>query len=118
MSGMLLLWLGIAIGSAAMILTLRKICSRKWREIKTRNKLLFVCCCFVITYTLIDIIMGFTSMSLGYTAQLDSTLTAQVFDFAKWVVVSGAAITVAKTCKGDTNSDESEPPPDRDIPPE
>jgi hypothetical protein len=117
MSGLLLLWGGYFAGAITVILLMRQWISRKWKKIKTRNKLLVVCCCFVIVYTAIDIVMGFVSMSLGYTAQLDSTLTSNVFDFAKWVVVSGAAITVAKTCKGNTNSDESEPP-DRDIPPE
>jgi small-conductance mechanosensitive channel len=115
---LMLLLIGFLVGCASIILLLRHGYGRKWQKIKTRNKLLLTCCCFVIIYTVVDIVMGFFSLSLGYTAQLDSTLTAQVFDFAKWVVVSGAAITVAKTCKGDTNSDESEPPHDRDIPPE
>jgi hypothetical protein len=114
MIGLLLLFGGYFAGAITVILLMRQWIGRKWQKIKTRNKLLFIVCCFVITYTTIDIIMGFASMSLGYTAQLDSTLTAQVFDFAKWVVVSGAAITVAKTCKGSSNSDETE----REVPPE
>ena len=70
--------------------------------------MLFVVCTFVILYTLIDVIMGFESMKLGMIDQLDSTLTSEVFEFAKWVVISGATITVAKTAKGQTNSDEDE----------
>jgi hypothetical protein len=75
---------------------------------KTRNKLLLVVCVLVIAYTVTDISLGFLGMSLGYSVQLDSTLTSEVFAFAKWIVVSGATITVAKTMKGDTNSDEDE----------
>jgi hypothetical protein len=70
---------------------------------------MLVCACsFVLIYTLVDMVMGFLSLQVGTVYQLDSTLTSEVFSFAKWVVVSGAAITVAKTAKGDTNSDEDE----------
>ena len=75
---------------------------------KTRNIMLFVVCVFVILYTVVDAVMGFESMKLGMVSQLDSTLTSEVFGFAKWVVISGATITVAKTAKGTTNSDEDE----------
>lgn len=75
---------------------------------KTRNLMLFVVCTFVIAYTVVEIVMAFVSMKLGMAVQLDSTLTSEVFSFAKWVVVSGATITVSKTMKGETNSDEDE----------
>ena len=70
--------------------------------------MLLVVCVIVILYTVVDVIMGFQSMKLGMVSQLDSTLTSEVFSFAKWVVISGATITVAKTAKGQTNSDEDE----------
>lgn len=70
--------------------------------------MLLVVCMIVILYTVVDVVMGFQSMKLGMVSQLDSTLTSEVFSFAKWVVISGATITVAKTAKGQTNSDEDE----------
>lgn len=82
--------------------------ARRKRKQKTRNVMLFVVCLFVILYTVIEVVMGFQSMRLGMSVQLDSTLTSEVFSFAKWVVISGATITVAKTAKGTTNSDEDE----------
>lgn len=78
---------------------------------KTRNVMLLCSVAMVLIYTVVDIVFGFAGMRLGYALQLDSTLTDRVFDFAKWIVVSGAAITVAKTAKGSTNSDEDETPP-------
>lgn len=84
----------------------RKIVPR--RKQKTRNVMLFVVCLFVIVYTVVEIVMAFVSMKQGMSVQLDSTLTSEVFSFAKWVVISGATITVAKTAKGTTNSDEDE----------
>lgn len=84
----------------------RKIVPR--RKQKTRNVMLFVVCLFVIVYTVVEIVMAFVSMKQGMSVQLDSTLTSEVFSFAKWVVASGATITVAKTAKGETNSDEDE----------
>lgn len=82
--------------------------TRPRRKQKTRNVMLFVVCLFVIVYTVVEIVMAFVSMKQGMSVQLDSTLTSEVFSFAKWVVVSGATITVAKTAKGETNSDEDE----------
>lgn len=81
---------------------------RKRRNKKTRNRMLFVVCTFVIIYTVIEVILAFTSKAQGVALQLDSTLTSEVFSFAKWVVVTGGTITVAKTVKGNTNSDEDE----------
>ena len=89
----------------------RRIRNRKnvpMQKRKTRNLMLFVVCTFVIAYTVVEIVMAFVSMKQGMSVQLDSTLTSEVFSFAKWVVVSGATITVAKTAKGTTNSDEDE----------
>lgn len=88
----------------------------KWfKNLSTRNKLLFVVCVFVIIYTAIDIMMGFVSMPVGYIYQLDSTLTSELFGFAKWVVGTGAAITVAKTFKGDARQQDASSDADNNI---
>ena len=94
--------------SRARIRRRRNRYTRPRRKQKTRNVMLFVVCTFVIAYTVVEIVMAFVSMKQGMVVQLDSTLTSEVFSFAKWVVVSGATITVAKTAKGETNSDEDE----------
>lgn len=83
----------------------------KRKTVKTRDMMLILCSTLVIIYTIIDIILGFVGLKTGSQIQLDSTLTTEVFDFAKWVITTGAGITVAKTLKGRTNSDETEPPP-------
>ena len=80
----------------------------KKKHVKTRDKMLIICATLVIVYTIIDITLGFVGLSTGSQIQLDSTLTSEVFGFAKWVITTGAGITVAKTLKGDTNSDDTE----------
>ncbi len=82
----------------------------KPKKLKTRNKMLIICCTMVIIYTIVDMVLGFIGLSTGSQIQLDSTLTSEVFGFAKWVITTGAGITVAKTLKGETNSDETEEP--------
>ncbi len=82
----------------------------KPKKLKTRNKMLIICCSMVIIYTIVDMVLGFIGLSTGSQIQLDSTLTSEVFGFAKWVITTGAGITVAKTLKGETNSDETEEP--------
>ena len=83
----------------------------KRKTVKTRDMMLILCSVLVIIYTIIDIILGFVGLKTGSQIQLDSTLTTEVFGFAKWVIMTGAGITVAKTLKGRTNSDETEEPP-------
>ena len=78
------------------------------RKLKTRNKILIFAIACVFIYATVDIVMGFMSMKIGVQFQLDSTLTEEVIEFCKWIVTTGACITVAKTIKGDTNSDEDE----------
>lgn len=82
----------------------------KKKTVKTRDMMLILCSTLVIIYTIIDIILGFVGLKTGSQIQLDSTLTTEVFGFAKWVITTGAGITVAKTLKGRTNSDETEGP--------
>lgn len=84
-------------------------------KVKTRNKLLFFAVVFVLLYTVADIVYGFISLRYMQPAQLDATLTSEVIGFCKWVVTTGAAITITKTVKGSTNSDEDELPPSDDY---
>lgn len=86
----------------------------KKKTVKTRDMMLILCSTLVIIYTIIDIILGFVGLKTSSQIQLDSTLTTEVFGFAKWVITTGAGITVAKTLKGRTNSDETEEPPPTD----
>ena len=67
---------------------------------KTRNRMLLLVSALVIFYTVLDVILAFVSVNTGYPIQLDSTLTAEVFSFAKWALTTGASITVVKTIKG------------------
>ena len=86
----------------------------KRKTVTTRDMMLILCSILVIIYTIIDIILGFVGLKTGSQIQLDSTLTTEVFGFAKWVITTGAGITIAKTLKGRTNSDETEEPPPMD----
>lgn len=86
----------------------------KRKKVKTRDMMLIICSAMVIIYTLVDITLGFVGLKTGAQIQLDSTLTSEVFSFAKWVITTGAGITVAKTLKGNTNSDETEYPTDEE----
>lgn len=79
------------------------------RKRKTRNTMLILASCLVIFYTIVDIVLAFYSLRTGSSYQLDSTLTTQIFDYAKWLCGGSAVITVAKTLKGRTNHDEDEP---------
>lgn len=77
---------------------------------KTRNLILLCAITMVLVYTVLDIVFGFTGMRISgaMVFQFDSTLTSEFFDFWKWVVATGAGITIAKTVKGKTNSDDDE----------
>ena len=77
---------------------------------KTRNIILLCAIVSVIAYALADIVLAYLSAkaSTYSVMQFDSTLTQEWFGFWKWVVTTGATITVAKTLKGKTNSDNEE----------
>ena len=80
---------------------------------KTRNIILFCAILMVLIYTALDILFGFIGMNIQNSYQIfqfDATLTTEWFQFWKWLIVSGAGITIAKTAKGKTNSDDDEPP--------
>ena len=68
---------------------------RRWNEVKTRKKMLVFSIVLIVTYTAISITM------LCLDKVMDSTLTSEYFSFAKWLVVSGVAITLADKA-GDT----------------
>ena len=54
----------------------------KPKKLKTRNKMLIICCLMVIIYTIVDMVLGFIGISTGSQIQLDSTLTSEVFGCA------------------------------------
>lgn len=78
---------------------------------KTRNIVLLTAVGMVISYALADIVFGFLHTGDYSVAQFDATLTSEWFSFWKWVVSVGGGITVAKTLKGNTNSDDDETDP-------
>jgi hypothetical protein len=75
---------------------------------KTRNVMLLISIGFVGLYTLIDISLAYLNIKFSGLPQLNDTLTEKLFDYATWIVTSGATITVVKTIKGSTNSDSDE----------
>lgn len=84
---------------------------------KTRNIILLTAIGMVISYAVADIIFGFLRSGDYSVAQFDATLTSEWFSFWKWVVGIGGGITVAKTVKGRTNSDDDELPEAEETPP-
>lgn len=80
---------------------------RRTRHHRTRNKVLFFAIAFVTAYVAVGIVYGFVALRSGLDAQLDATLTSEVVGFAKWIVTTGAAITITKTVKGEETKKES-----------
>ena len=76
--------------------------NKPWKEWKTRKTILVFTIFCACLYTVIGLYMNYNDKII------DSTLTVEVFNFLKWLVVSGGAITIAKTVKGKTNSDADE----------
>lgn len=86
-----------------MIKKLKKIFNNKpWAEMKTRKLFLIVSVAIILVYIVISLIFAAKEITI------DSTLTENVFDFFKWLVMTGCVITVAKVVKGNTNSDDVE----------
>lgn len=75
---------------------------------KTRNIVLLIAVVMVIFYALADIVFGFIHTGDYSVAQFDATLTDNWFSFWKWLASLSGGITVAKTLKGKTNSDDDE----------
>jgi hypothetical protein len=75
---------------------------------KTRKLVLYVAILAIVLYALADSVLTWICAEYGYVIALDSTLTAEWFEFWKWTVITGASITVVKTAKGKTNSDNTE----------
>lgn len=76
--------------------------NKPWKEWKTRKTILVFTIFCACLYTALGLFMNYNDK------MIDGTLTSEVFDFLKWLVVSGGAITIAKTIKGNTNSDSDE----------
>ena len=53
----------------------------------------------ILSYTVVGLVL------IVHHHDLNDELTTQYFSFAKFLVVSGAGITIAKVAKGTTNSD-------------
>lgn len=88
---------------------------RRRKKRKSKNKVLYVVVAFIAVYTAAELVLCFFSVSSGTPVQLDSTLTTEVFDFAKWVSLSAMSITVKGTGTGRNNGEQEEchdAPPD------
>lgn len=87
------------------------IFKRIWKSVKqwkTRKTVLFTAIVMCVLYTVCNCLFGVLNANYGTVFSFDSTLTAEWFEFWKWVVISGGSITVAKVMKGNTNSDSDE----------
>lgn len=67
--------------------------NKPWKEWKTRKATLVFSIFCICIYILIGVYMGLQDKVL------DSTLTTEVFDFFKWLVITGCTITIAKVLK-------------------
>lgn len=76
--------------------------NKPWKEWKTRKLVLTFSIFCICLYVVISIILA------CYDKYLDSTLTSEVFEFFKWLTITGCAITISKVFKGNTNSDSDE----------
>ena len=75
---------------------------KKWNNVKTRKIMLVMSVFMVVIYTVVAIVL------LVHRTELNDQLTIEYFGYAKWLVATGGIITVAKVCKGNTNSDDNE----------
>ena len=73
-----------------------------WNNIKTRKIILVLSIIMILSYTVVGLVL------IVHHHDLNDELTTQYFSFAKFLVVSGAGITIAKVAKGTTNSDDDE----------
>ena len=78
------------------------------KQWKTRKTVLYTAIVMCVLYTVCNCLFGILNVRHGMVFSFDSTLTAEWFEFWKWVVISGGSITVAKVMKGNTNSDGDE----------
>ena len=78
------------------------------KQWKTRKTVLYTAIVMCVLYTVCNCLFGILNVRYGTVFSFDSTLTAEWFEFWKWVVISGGSITVAKVMKGNTNSDSDE----------
>lgn len=85
---------------------------RKKKELNTRTKTLIFVTTLASVYTVVSIVYSFISLKYGIPSILSDTLTQEVFSLAKWVFSTSAAITVAKTVKGEDKKE----PEDFDVP--
>ncbi len=79
---------------------------------KTRKAVLILAIVMILGYSIADCVLTWLHTEYGTTIYFDSTLTSEWFEFWKWVVGTGTAITVAKVIKGDSNTDDDEDNPE------
>lgn len=79
---------------------------KKWKTSKTT---LFIAIWMCTIYTVVNCIFGIVNTKYGSVFYFDSTQTSEWFEFWKWVVISGGAITVTKIAKTKNNNDMEEP---------
>lgn len=72
--------------------------NKPWKAWKTRKITLVFSIFCVCLYAMLCIVMSF------FDKMPDSTLTTEIFDFFKWLVLSGCVITLAKRDKKDEQS--------------
>ena len=89
-------------------LPLFKRIQKSIKQWKTRKTVLYTAILMCVVYTVCNCLFGIVNAEYGTVFSFDSTLTAEWFEFWKWVVISGGSITVAKVMKGNTNSDSDE----------
>lgn len=64
--------------------------NKPWKEWKTRKATLVFSIFCVCLYTTICLVMSF------FDKTPDTTLTSEIFDFFKWLVITGCAITIIR----------------------
>lgn len=64
--------------------------NKPWKEWKTRKTTLVFSIFCVCLYTTICLVMSF------FDKTPDATLTSEIFDFFKWLVITGCAITIIR----------------------
>lgn len=83
---------------------------KKISNAKTRKKVLGLAIACVLLILAVNI-GGLAISAIKQTDniyQMDSDIVNDVISFFKWTVITGCAVTVAKTAKGKTNSDDDE----------
>lgn len=74
---------------------------KPWKKWKTRKATLVFSIFCICLYTSFCIVMSF------YDKMPDSTLTAEIFDFFKWLILTGCSITILDKIKSKQPEEET-----------